>query len=40
MIAELDLTAKLNKKKPRKVYLYKEGNMGGVREERVPPSFN
>ena len=42
VIADLDLKAKLNKKKPRKVYLYKKGNMCGVRQQLTQcfPQFN
>jgi len=42
VIADLDLKAKLNKKKHRKVYLYKKGNMDGVRQELAQcfPRFN
>ena len=42
VMVELDLKTKLNKKKPRKVYLYKKGNMCGVREQLTHcfPQFN
>ena len=33
VVADIDLKAKVNKKKPRTVFLYKKGNMDGVKED-------